>query len=147
RSYRAGGAVGQVGRGGGGGTHVVEPGRMPQRHENLVAWQRADDLCVAMYGLTSLRFPTEERYGLTSQLRRASFSVAANIVEGFAFESPKERRRFLQIAAASLAEAGYCLHLANRLGYLQSDEATVFATRVKQVAAPLHGLIRQLKRE
>jgi hypothetical protein len=58
---------------------------MGQPHENLVAWQRADDLCVKTYQLTRDRFPREERYQLASQLRRAAYSVAANIVEGYAF--------------------------------------------------------------
>ena len=126
-------------------THKI-PDRL-QRHEDLIAWQRADDLCVGIYNLTHEKFPSSERYGLTSQLRRACYSVAANIVEGFAFESAGARRRFLRIAAASLAEVGYGIHLATRLGYLERMEAEAVTSQIRQTAAPLHGLIRQLRRE
>jgi four helix bundle protein len=115
---------------------------MAQRHEDLVAWQRADNLCVDIYKLTARRFPTTERFGLVSQLRRASYSVAANIVEGFAFESPATKLRFLRIAAGSLAEVDYGMHLATRLGYLSDQEFATIKETIRRVGAPLHGLIR-----
>jgi four helix bundle protein len=65
----------------------------------LIAWQRADDLFIKLHPLTFERFPPSERFELGSQLRRASYSVAANIAEGF--------------ADASLAETGYCLRRAS----------------------------------
>jgi four helix bundle protein len=119
---------------------------MTQRHETLVAWQRADDLCVAVYKLTGQRFPPAERYGLTSQLRRASYSAAANIVEGYAYESRLTKLRFLRIAAASLAEVGYGMHLATRLEYLSPQDSAHITKSIRQAAAPLHGLIRQIVR-
>jgi four helix bundle protein len=88
---------------------------MPLRHEKLVAWQRADDLFINIHHLVKRRFPTEERFELSSQIRRAAYSVVANIVEGTARRSPKERLHFLNVAEASLAEVGYCLHAARRL--------------------------------
>ena len=120
---------------------------MPQRHENVIAWQRADDLCVAIYQLTEAKFPAREKFGLTSQIRRAAYSVAANLVEGFAFESRAARLRFLRIAVGSLAEVGYGIHLATRLGYLKDADRRAVKSRVQQTAAPLHGLVRHLKRE
>ena len=117
---------------------------MSYRHENLVAWQRADHLCVDVYKLTSERFPKTERYGLTSQLRRASYSVAANIVEGYAFESDRTKLRHLRIAAASLAELGYGMHLAARLRYLPAKDADAIARSIRQTGSPLHGLIREV---
>ena len=121
---------------------------MPQeRHENVVAWQRADDLCVAIYRLTETKFPARETFGLTSQLRRAAYSVAANLVEGFAFESRAARLRFLRIAVGSLAEVGYGIQLATRLGYLNEPDSRAADSRIQQAAAPLHGLVRHLKRE
>src|SRR5262245_21058320 len=119
--------------------------RMPQRHETVIAWQRADDLCVAIYQLTQARFPNHEQFGLTAQVRRAAYSVAANLVEGFAFESGAARLRFFRIAVGSLAEVGYGVHLATRLGYLKSDDSRAIQLRIQQTAAPLHGLVRQLK--
>lgn len=115
---------------------------MSQPHENLVAWQRADDLCVAIYELTN-SFPASEQYRLTSQLRRAAFSVPANIVEGYAFPRCPTRLRHLRIAIASLAEVGYALHFAKRVGYLKGDEWTAIDAEVRKTAAPLQGLVRQ----
>lgn len=115
---------------------------MSQPHENLVAWQRADDLCVAIYELTN-HFPANEQYRLTSQLRRAAFSVPANIVEGYAFPRSPTRLRHLRIAIASLAEVGYALHFAKRMGYLKSDAWTTIDAEVRKTAAPLLGLARQ----
>jgi len=92
------------------------------RHENLIAWQRADDIFVRVHRFTATRLSPSERYELGSQLRRAAYSVPANIVEGFARRSPKERSHFLNIAEASLAEVGYCIHVARRLGYLSAEE-------------------------
>jgi len=115
---------------------------MSQPHENLVAWQRADDLCVDVYKLTK-RLPDVEQYGLSAQLRRAAFSVSANIVEGYAFPRSPTRLRHLRIALASLAEVGYALRLANRVGYLSKPDWEVIDLAVRQTAAPLHGLVKQ----
>ena len=115
---------------------------MPQSHETLVAWQRADDLCVEIYSLTK-RFPVEERFALSDQMRRAAFSAAANIVEGYAFPKSPTRLRFLRIAVASLAEVGYAVHLCKRIGYVTAGEWKSLDLRIRQTAAPLHGLIKQ----
>ena len=110
-------------------------------HHSLVVWQRADDLFITLHQL-SQRFPTSERFELASQLRRSAFSVAANIVEGFGRKPGRERRHFLQIASASLAETGYCLHVAKRLGYISPDTYRQLELSVRQVAAPLRGLMK-----
>jgi four helix bundle protein len=80
----------------------------------LLAWQRADDLTVLVYRATE-DFPSEEKFGLTSQLRRAAVSVAANIAEGSGRHSLKDFRRFLYQARGSLSEVQYYLHLSKRL--------------------------------
>lgn len=69
-------------------------------------------------------FPRDERYGLTSQVRRASFSAAVNIVEGSARRSAKEFRRFLDIALSSLTEVGYTLRFAREAGLLSEQDWT-----------------------
>ena len=92
------------------------------RHHSLAAWQRADDLFTKLHLLTLKQFPAFEKFELGSQLRKAAYSVPANIVEGFARRSSKSRLNFLNIAEGSLAEVGYCVHVAHRLGYI-SDEA------------------------
>lgn len=116
---------------------------MPLSHEKLIAWQRADDLFIEVHRLTRT-FPSEERFELGSQMRRAAYSVPANVVEGMTRRSRRDRLRFLNIAEASLAEVAYCLHVARRLGYLSEDGYSGFDAAVLRVAAPLVGLIRSL---
>src|SRR5438874_2247984 len=120
---------------------------MPQRHESLVAWQRADDLFIRLHQLSLLKFPVHERYALGSQTRRAAYSVAANIVEGFARRTLPARLNFFNISEASLAEAGYCVHVAHRLGYVTQDEADNLVTAIRKVGAPLSGLVRSTRSE
>ena len=115
---------------------------MSLRHHSLIAWQRADDLFVRLHQLSLKAFPSFERYELGSQLRRAAFSVPVNIVEGFARPKGRGRVNFLKIAQASLAEVGYCIHVAQRLGYLSEDVARELETEVRKVGGPLAGVIR-----
>ncbi len=107
----------------------------------MIAWQRADDLFIDIHRLVRT-FPADERFELTSQIRRAAYSVPANIVEGVARRSKRDRLRFLNIAEASLAEVGYCLHVARRLGYIDDGVYEDLDARARMVMAPLVGLIR-----
>jgi four helix bundle protein len=115
------------------------------RHHSLIAWQRADDLFVKLHVLTIKQFPAFERFELGSQLRKAAYSVPANIVEGFARRHRRERLHFLNIAEGSLAEVGYCLHVAMRLGYISSDALGELEAELNGVGAPLVGLIRSTR--
>ena len=87
------------------------------RFEQLEAWKRSHELALAIYEATK-GFPKSELYGLTSQTRRAAFSVAANIVEGSAKRGTRELRRYLDIALGSLAELRYALLFARDAGLL-----------------------------
>lgn len=115
---------------------------MPLPHESLVAWQRADDLFIRIHSITRT-FPPHERYELGSQARRAAFSVAANIVEGFGRYPPRERAQFLRIALASLAELSYCVHAARRLAYVSAETKEALDTEIRRTSAPLRGLLKQ----
>jgi four helix bundle protein len=115
------------------------------RHHSLVAWQRADDLFIKLHQLTLQHFPSFEKFELGSQLRKAAYSVAPNIVEGFARRPGRSRLIFLNIAEGSLAEVGYCLHVARRLGYITDDLAIELEKEVNGVGAPLAGLVRSTK--
>src|SRR5437868_12469010 len=115
-------------------------------YTKIEAWRLADDLTVAVYERTHM-FPREEIYGLTSQLRRAAYSVPANIVEGASRESKRDYLHFLYIARGSLSETQYFLHLAQRLGYLSSKETDDLWQQTKITFACLHGLIRAVERE
>jgi len=117
-----------------------------QPHERFVAWQRAHAFALEVHKATS-GWPKEERYSLTSQARRAAFSVALNIVEGCARRGRREFRRFLDISYASLAEAGYILVLARDLGYISSDEQARLESVRGTVGAPLYKLMRAMDRD
>src|SRR5438874_664385 len=114
-------------------------------HHSLVAWQPADDLFIKLHRLSLKSFPANERFELGGQLRRSAFSVAANIVEGFAHAPGRSRLNFLNVAQASLAEVGYCVHVALRLGYVSEVAAGELENEVKHVGAPLAGLIRSTR--
>src|SRR5205823_12455398 len=110
-------------------------------YTKIEAWKLADDLTVKIYERTR-SFPKDEIYGLTSQLRRASYSVPANIVEGSSRESKKDYLHFLYIARASVSETQYFIHVANRLGYLSHDEAGALRSNTKMAFGCLHALIQ-----
>lgn len=104
---------------------------MSPPYEELRAWRECHQLALAVYKVTK-RFPTDERYGLTSQTRRAAFSAAANIVEGSSRRSVKEFRRFLDIALASLGEVGYALRFAKEADVLPDAEWTRLDVRQRR---------------
>ena len=89
-------------------------------HRNLIAWQKAMDLAVAIYQATN-NFPKEEMYGLSSQLRRAGISVPSNIAEGAADRTVQQFSNFLSNAIGSLNEIDTQLDLALRLEYLTEN--------------------------
>jgi len=115
-------------------------------YTKIEAWKMADDLTVAVYEQTR-SFPREEIYGLTSQLRRASYSVPANIVEGSSRDTKKDYLHFLYIARSSLSETQYFIHLAGRLGYLPSKEVDALQSQTKLVFGCLHGLVQAVEKE
>lgn len=115
-------------------------------HHNLDVWKRADDFFIEIHQLTHKKFPREEKYELSSQIRRAAYSVPANIVEGSQREHPKESLHFCSIASVSLAELGYGLHAARRLGYLLPAGYEAFEEKIRMIAAPLHGLMAKYRR-
>ena len=116
---------------------------MSLQYKNLVVWQRADDLFIDVHRLTHQRFPTEERYELGRQLRKAAHSVPSNIVEGNARQHTRDKINFFNIASASLSEVTYGLHAAHRLGYIDDATYQRLDELTRMVAAPLNGLIRK----
>jgi len=115
-------------------------------YTKIEAWRLADDLTVAVYERTR-SFPREEMYGLTNQLRRASYLVPANVVQGASRESKKDYLHFLYIARGSLSETQFFIHLARRLDYLGKEESASLHGQTKLVFACLHGLIRAVEKE
>ncbi len=84
--------------------------------EDLVVWRKAHEFVLGVYELTKT-FPREETYGLTSQLRRAAISIAANTAEGFRKRGKADKARFMNTAEASVDESHYYLILARDLRY------------------------------
>lgn len=109
----------------------------------LGVWQKAHALTIDVYRITA-GFPTEERYGLTAQIRRSSASVPANIAEGCGREGDREFARYLSIAAGSASETEYHLLLAKDLGYLDDASCVGLDQKVNEVKKMLNALIRKL---
>ena len=114
-------------------------------HKKLRAFELADELALSVYKITR-RFPKEELFGLTSQMRRAAVSVPSNIVEGCARESQIEYLRFLEIAFGSLRELHYQFGLSERLGYLEKDDDSICETKIIETEKVLSALLRSMRK-
>ena len=113
-------------------------------HRKLKVFHLADKLVLAVYAATRA-FPADERYGLTSQLRRAAVSIGANIVEGAARSSRADYVRLLGIAYGSTRELEYELSIAERLEYLPAGGAPVLLDLASQTGRALRALILSLQ--
>ena len=98
----------------------------------LEIWKRSHKAALLLYKVTQ-EFPTEEKYGLTNQIRRAGVSLPSNIAEGCGHESKKEFARYLQLAAASTSELQYQLILVHELFYLQEDQYEELANIIEEL--------------
>ena len=119
---------------------------MGRNYRNIIAWQKAHGLTLDVYKATK-QFPSDERFGLVSLVRRAAYSAPANIVEGSSRDTLKDYLRFLHIAWASLKEVEYFLLLSKDLGYLEEPEHTRLTTIVDGVFSPLRGLVKSVEAE
>ena len=115
-----------------------------QHFTELKVWQRSHTLVLDLYRLTS-HFPADERFGLTSQLRRAAASVPTNIAEGAKRTGRQDYARFLNISQGSLAEAEYLIMLSRDLGYLAPEKAKDALSEVSEIAGMLHGLRKKVE--
>ena len=115
-------------------------------YRKIKAWQTADELAVKIYE-TTRQFPKEEMYGLTSQMRRAAVSAAANIAEGSARAHQKEYLQFLFIAKSSARELEYYIHLSNKLGYFKETEFKELEKMSTESIHILFGLIRAVSNQ
>ena len=111
---------------------------------SLKVWEKAHPLTLAVYKATRA-FPSEERYGLTRQLRRSAASVPTNIAEGCGRDSERELHRFMSIAAGSASEAEYQLLLARDLGYLPTDAYQGLHSSVTEAKRMLAGFMKKLR--
>lgn len=116
---------------------------MPQDIHDLIVWQKAIDLSVSIYQMTQ-RFPKEEIYGLTSQMRRASVSIASNIAEGRGRLNPTEFRQFLGLAQGSLFELKTQLVVTRKLCLANSPALQDAESLSEEVSKMLVSLINKL---
>ena len=122
---------------------------MPEKidsYRDLVVWQQAMDLAVAVYE-TTRTWPREEIYGLTSQARRAATSVPANIAEGYGRENGGSYQQFLRIAQGSLKELETHLLIAQRIGIASRDGIGALMISSESVGKLLRLLIRKLSND
>lgn len=108
-------------------------------YEDLVVWQKAIDLADVIYQTTK-RFPKEEIYGLTSQLRRCAVSIASNIAEGAARNSSKEFQQFLAIASGSCAELKTQIIIASRISCMNTDDSSKIIEQIAEIERMISGL-------
>jgi four helix bundle protein len=108
-------------------------------YKDLIAWQKSMDLAEAVYVCTGT-LPKQEAYGLVSQMRRASVSIAANIAEGHGRNSTGEYRQFLGVAKGSLAELETEIVLAERVGLVPEKVAGELQKRCEETSKILAGL-------
>lgn len=113
---------------------------------NLAAWQKADQLALKVYQTTTQAFPKAELFGLTSQLRRAAISIAANIAEGYGRDLISEDIRFLRIAKGSLSEVECYIHIAKHLGYLDEKSHQELFDMANETARALDGYLKYKER-
>ena len=117
---------------------------MPFKFENLKVWQRSIDLSGEIYELTE-SFPKKEMYVLTSQIQRASDSIALNIAEGSTGQTNPEFKRFLGIALRSAIEVVCCLHLGKRRKIIAEDRFEYFYQFLTELIKSIQALRNSIR--
>ena len=112
--------------------------------KDLIVWKKSHELTIMVYML-SKNFPSDEKFGIISQMRRAAYSIPSNIVEGHSRRSKKEFLRFLSIAKGSLEELKYFSILSKDLKYLNEREFKILENLSDEVSKILFGFTRSLK--
>ena len=115
-------------------------------HEKLDVWKKSIDFVVALYKTTE-GFPRDERFGLTSQLRRAAVSISANIAEGAARRSNKEFLHFLSNSQGSTSEVETELLIAHRRNYCRDAEYKTLSSSLDEIGRMLTGLAQHVQRK
>ena len=117
---------------------------MVQSYRDLKVWQKAMDLVINSYKVTD-NFPSQEKFGLSSQLQRAAVSIPANIAEGHGRNHTREYLQFLSIAYGSLMELETHLQIAQRLNYIDIVLLQSLIKNTEEIGRMLNGLQRTLK--
>ena len=117
---------------------------MQLSHKNLEVWKFSIELVDKIYSLT-MKFPKEELFGLTNQLRRASVSISSNLSEGLSRTSSLEKCRFLEIARSSLVEIDTQLVVSERLKYCSTKELEEIEPLLNSIFAMITALIKKVR--
>ena len=112
--------------------------------EDLIVWQKAHQWVLSVYKQSKI-FPQEEKYGLTSQLRRSAISVPANIAEGFKKRGKADKVRYINIAQGSLEESRYYLILARDLSYLDDSKISALKEAQEEIGRMLESYAMAIK--
>ena len=115
-------------------------------YRNLIVWQKSVALVTDIYTLTK-SFPQEEKFGIVSQLNRASVSIPSNITEGWGRESSKNYLQFLRISRGSLMETETLLEISKNLNYINDSEFKVISDNIEEVSKILQGLIKSIQQK
>ena len=117
-----------------------------RNYRDLIVWQEAIKLAKAVYILLQ-KFPKQEMYGLSDQIRRAVVSVPSNIAEGQARKAPAEFRHFLHIALGSLAEVDTQLVLSREFGYLRSEDMADVDQQIQSLRMKVYALMNSISKQ
>jgi four helix bundle protein len=115
-----------------------------QTFQDLLVWQRAHEFVILVYKNTK-QFPKEELFGLTSQLRRAAVSIAANIVEGYRKNSELDKLRLFNISQGSLEECRYYLILSKDIDYISEDAYNILNEKIQETSYLLNKYCEAIK--
>ncbi len=117
---------------------------MLKNYRDLKVWQKSYRLCLDLYRITK-KFPKEERYGLTSQIRRAAVSIPSNIAEGYGRKTTADYLRFLYIAYGSIGELETQLLLSGDLNYVNQENLKALKDGTEEVERMLKAMIKSLE--
>jgi four helix bundle protein len=117
---------------------------MLRNYKDLNVWQKSYELCLKIYRITA-KFPNEERYGLTSQIRRSAVSIASNIAEGYGRKTTVDYIRMLYISYGSVCELETQVLLAGDLGFIEKGELGTIKKDIAEIERMLKALIKSLE--
>ncbi len=117
---------------------------MLRNFKDLHVWQKSYKLCLKVYELTP-KFPDEEKYGLTSQIKKSAVSIPSNIAEGYGRKTTADYVRMLYISYGSVCELETQILLAGDLGFIEKDDRDPLSTDIDEVERMLKALIKSLE--
>ena len=126
------------------GQGFKDSSEMLKNYKDLKVWQKSYELCLRIYRITA-KFPKEERYGLTSQLRRSVVSIPSNIAEGYGRKTTADYIRMLYISYGSVCELETQVLLAGDLGVIEKSELSTAKKDIEEIERMLKALIKSLE--